>query len=94
MGGFAQTVEIGRQVRKFVQLTSLATAVPFPGSGSAAMVQAEGQDVRYRADGIDPTSSVGTILANGESIFFLGDVSQLRFIETAASAKLNIHVFK
>ena len=54
-------------------------------------LQAESQNVRYRDDGGAPTGSVGLILYAGDPpTWFEGDLAAARFIETAASAKLNI----
>ena len=57
---------------------------------NSALIQAETQSVRWRDDGTAPTSSVGTLLAAGESMFYEGDLNQLRFIVVTASAKLNV----
>jgi hypothetical protein len=54
------------------------------------LIQAEAKDVRWRDDGTDPNSSVGMLLAAGSSMLYDGDMNAIRFIEAAASAKLNI----
>ena len=95
---------LGRGV--YVQLTSLssstALSASFPaGTGTVtggatytdvnvALIQAESQNVRWRDDGTAPTSTVGHILYVGESMFYEGDMNNLKFIETAASAKLSV----
>ena len=61
-----------------------------PEDATSALVQAEAQAVRYRDDGTDPTGSVGATLAAGDSVVLTGDLSSYKFIEQAASAKLNI----
>jgi hypothetical protein len=61
-----------------------------PEDATSALVQAESQAVRYRDDGTDPTASVGATLASGDSVVLTGDLSSYKFIEQAASAKLNI----
>jgi hypothetical protein len=89
------TQEVGRECTGYFQVTSLDTVkgVPGPG-GSGALLQAEDQVVRYRADGVDPTADIGMMIAAGETIWFAGDLSKLRFIQGAATAILNITTFK
>ena len=48
------------------------------------------QTVRWRDDNVAPTASVGMPLAAGVTLQYDGDLSQIRFIEQTASAKLNI----
>lgn len=77
----------------YVQITSLATAVGLtvPANASRALIGAETKDVRFRDDGTDPTTSVGMVLATGASMLVEGAIlRQLKFIEVAASAKLNV----
>jgi len=76
----------------FEQLTSLAAAksLTSPTGARLALIQAEDQAVRWRDDGVDPTSAVGMQLAAGKDFFYIGDLSNIRFIEESASAKLNV----
>jgi hypothetical protein len=57
---------------------------------NCALVQAETQNVRWRDDGTAPTTTVGHVLAAGESMLYEGDLNQIKFIEVTASAKLNV----
>lgn len=57
---------------------------------SIAIITAETQGVRWRDDGTAPTASVGMPLAAGATLQYDGDLTQIRFIEQALSAKLNI----
>lgn len=61
-----------------------------PENATSALVQAESQAVRFRDDGTDPTGSIGATLAAGDSVVLTGDLSAYKFIEQAASAKLNV----
>lgn len=82
----------------YVQLTSLAAAAgvaaaSVPDGAKAALIQAETQPVRYRDDGVAPTASVGMIIPANGSVWYTGwrfDSTLLQFIETTASAKVNI----
>jgi hypothetical protein len=60
---------------------------------SIAIIVAEGAAVRWRDDGTAPTASVGMPLATGVTLQYDGDLSQIQFIEQAASAKLNISYY-
>lgn len=58
------------------------------------LLQAETQNVRWRDDGTAPTASVGMILYAGADPYpYDGDLNKIRFIEVAASAKLNCSYF-
>ena len=88
----------GRTNVKYHQLAagSMVTAIPIPGNGHVVMIQAEAQNVRYRADGEDPTAAVGVLLAAGEShTIDLGEgtASQIKVIQTAGGAILNVTSF-
>lgn len=80
----------------YQQITSLSSAVGLtvPSGTRWAKIQAETQNVRWRADGTNPTASVGFPL-NKDTPWdcFLPDLTKLKFIEQTASAKLNITYF-
>ena len=58
---------------------------------NAVLLQAGAQIVRFRPDGVNPTSGIGMTLPTGVLPFYYdGDLAQLRFIEATASAVLNI----
>lgn len=58
-----------------------------------ALIVAETQNVRWRDDGVDPTASVGMLLVAGTPFQYDGDLSKIKFIETTASAKLNVSYY-
>lgn len=82
----------GLTPKGYQQITSLssATALTVPAGATCAIIQPETKDVRWRDDGTNPTASVGMLLAAGYETFYTGTLSTIKFIETAASAKLNI----
>jgi len=94
--GFTQSFSTGSGKAFFGRITDLSASTPLPlySSGRSAIFQAQGQPVRWRPDGIDPDSTTGMLLAVGESVRYTGDLSQLRFIQTAVSATLEVTVFK
>jgi len=82
----------GYASRGYQQITGLNIfkTLTVPANAGAALIQATGQPVRYRDDLVTPTASVGMLLANGDSMWYTGDLGALRFIETAASATINV----
>jgi hypothetical protein len=58
-----------------------------------ALIIAESKDVRWRDDGTNPTASVGMPLAVGVPLQYDGDLTNIKFIETAASAKINVSYY-
>lgn len=77
----------------YEQITNLAaaTALTIPTGTAFAVIVAETQAVRYRDDGTNPTASVGMPLAAGQPLVYTGSqLPRLKFIEQAASAKLNV----
>jgi hypothetical protein len=80
----------------YQQITDVAASVGLtvPTGSVLALVQAQDQAVMWRDDGTDPTGTVGMVLSAGETLVYNGDLSAIEFIETAASAKLNVSYYK
>jgi hypothetical protein len=94
-----QGIEIGREVTGYHQMSaaSLVASTPVPGVGSVVMIQAEIAPVRYRPDGVDPTSLIGVNLAVGESHTLNvghGNINKIRVIRVSPGAVVNITAFK
>ncbi len=71
------------------KLTSLAAATAFtitPPEATHVRITAATKSIRYREDGVDPTATVGTLVAIGGSVLLQTDPTKFRIIETAASA--------
>ena len=79
----------------YEQITSLSSAQGLtpPTGARLALIQATDQAVRWRDDGTNPTGSVGMQLGAGKDFFYLGDLTDVKFIEEAASAKLNVSYY-
>lgn len=58
-----------------------------------ALITPETQGVRWRDDGVAPTSTVGMPLAAGVTLQYDGDLTKIKFIQQTASAKLNISYY-
>lgn len=86
----------------YQQITSLAaaTALTVPKGATRAIITAETQAVRWRDDGTDPTTAIGMPLAAGASFTYSAfnqatqALAPIKFIEQAASAKLNIAYYE
>lgn len=93
------SVEVSRVVTGFHQLAAgdMASAVSCPGVGSVLLLQAEAQSVRYRLDGVDPTSTIGhLLLANTSIMINMGKAGStpIKVIQAAAGAILNVTSFR
>lgn len=80
----------------YQQITSLSssTALTLPTGASMAVVIAESQTVRWRDDGTNPTASVGMPLTVNSPMVYTGPLASLKFIQTTASATLNIAYYR
>lgn len=90
MGLKSTTVCLGYQ-----QITDLSSAVglTIPSGTTLALIVPETQNVRWRDDGTNPTSTVGMPIYIGASLSYDGDLNKIKFIQEAASAKLNISYY-
>lgn len=79
----------------FQQITSLssATGLTVPMGALIALIQAETQSIRWRDDGTNPTASVGMLLSAGNTLAYTGDLSQIKIIQTTASASVNVSYY-
>lgn len=90
------------EVCGYQQITSLAASVGLTiptvdaqgntHKPNAVLLYPEAQNVRWRADGTAPTATVGMLLPSTatQPFYYDGDLNAIRFIESAASAKLNV----
>lgn len=72
-----------------------STALTVPNGATYALVKTETQPVRWRcsSDNDAPTATDGMLIDIGDELWFSGELRNLRFIETAASATLHVHYF-
>lgn len=81
----------------FEALSVSGTAVGFTAATSERAISAhasvEGGEIRYRIDGTAPTTTVGTILNDGDEIVVWGkaDIDAIQFIATAGAVTVNTH---
>lgn len=81
--------------RGYQQIASLSGVVSLavPSGSLCAVIHAEGQPVRWRDDGTAPTATVGMLIPVNGELRYDGNLLTIRFIETAASAKLNVSYY-
>ena len=94
-----KSVEQARVVTGYHQHAAgtIDAAAPVKGTGSGVMIQAEAVNVRYRADGVNPTTTVGMLLAAGECHVLNvgeGNISNIKVIGVAANAILNVTAYR
>lgn len=99
--GGVQTRDGYRETLGYVQLTGISTAKSFsdlsvtiPDGTTLAMIQPESQNIRWRDDGSNPTSSVGMIVVANDILYYTGAMSAIKFIEVSATAKVNVTFYK
>jgi hypothetical protein len=81
----------------YVQITTLTTSVglgTIPGNTKLTLIQAEVQNVRWRDDGTDPTTSIGMLLEAGQTLVYNGNPAEIELIEVTAGAVLNISFYR
>ena len=101
-GSMAQTKIIAGQVTSlgYCQLTSVSAATPIstcpiPSNATFVNVIIEGQTVRYRTDGVNPTASVGMLLDIGaDKVFSVTALKNIKFIETAPTATVDLEFYR
>ena len=58
-----------------------------------AIITPEGQNVRWRDDGTDPTASVGMPIFVGTSLLYDGNLTNLRFINMVTGCRVNVSYY-
>lgn len=81
----------------YVQITNVSSAVglgTIPDGVTLVMIQPESQNIRWRDDGTNPTTSVGGIVVANDILFYSGPMSAFKMIEVSATAKVNLTFYK
>jgi hypothetical protein len=80
----------------FVQLNiSGATGLgTIPAGASMALIVCETANVRWRDDGIAPTSSVGMLFSSGQEFQYSGNLLNIQFIAVSGSPVLDVSFYK
>ncbi|MDD3644340.1 MAG: hypothetical protein PHR19_02310 [Bacteroidales bacterium] len=79
----------------YQQITDASSAVGLtvPTGANFAMIVCEAQAVRWRDDGVNPTTTVGMPLAVGVDFSYDGDFNRIKFIAAVAGAIINISYY-
>lgn len=80
----------------YQQITATSASVGFivPAGARYARVNCEAQAARWRDDGVAPTTTVGILMAVGETLEYAGgDLSAMRFIAATAGTILNVSYY-
>jgi hypothetical protein len=79
-----------------VTALSAAKGLTVPDGARYARIQAEAQAVRYKDDGNNPTSTDGLQIKVGPEfeLFYDGDLAEIKFLELAASATLQVLYYR
>lgn len=71
-----------------------ATSLTVPAGASVAIITVEGQAVRVRQDGTAPTATVGMPIWANSTMIFNGPLANLQFIQTSATATLDVDYYR
>ncbi len=84
-----------RQPNGFETIAGAATAKGLtpPAKTKLAIIQAVGQNVRWRDDGTDPDATTGMQLVAGSSLVYVGDLTTIKFFEEAATVEINVSYY-
>ena len=79
----------------YQQITSLSssTALTVPAGATMALIVPETQNVRWRDDGVAPTTTVGMPVLTNTSMSYDGDLKAIRFIAATSGAILNVSYY-
>ncbi|HET9672419.1 MAG TPA: hypothetical protein VFQ40_06175 [Actinomycetota bacterium] len=80
--------------RQSIATLSSAIGLTPPKKARGALIQALSQGVRFTLNGDNPTGAEGFPLAANDTLVVHGQLSQIKFIEQAASAALRVHYFR
>jgi hypothetical protein len=90
--GFAQFTAVSGVLTLGTSAPATGTT-PIPDGAIKALIQPEAQDVRWTDDGTTPTATIGMLLKVNTVLEYEGDLAKFKFIETAASAKVNVNYY-
>lgn len=80
----------------FVAVTSFSTATGFtpPATSTVCFITPEGNPVRFRTDGTNPTATVGQLVPANSQLALTANLTGVKFIPTTGSATLDVDCYK
>jgi hypothetical protein len=91
--GYAQLTSIDTSTLLSSATFGSAATAGLPSGAIAAIFIAETQNLRFRDDGVAPTTSVGMPLYVGVPFYYTGDLTKVRIISQVAGGKLNASTY-
>lgn len=93
--GYQQITTISSATGLTVPAAPTETVTHAPAArANKAFIIAETQDVRWRDDGTNPTSTVGMLLQKNEEFWYTGDINAIKFIEVTSGASLSVSYYR
>ena len=74
-------------------VTTAANLASIPSGATYAVLSVEGNAIRWRDDGTDPTATVGMPVAVGQTVNYDGSLSKLRMIAQTGTATVNVSYY-
>lgn len=74
-------------------VTVAANLASVPAGATYAVISVEGNAIRYRDDGTDPTATVGMPVAVGGTVTYDGALARLRLVAQAGTATVNVSYY-
>jgi len=72
-----------------------AQALPsIPAGATHVLIQAETNDIRWRDDGTNPSTTVGMVITAGTDLWYVGNLRALKIIEVGTDSIANISYYK
>lgn len=84
--------------RGYAQVVGVAAAANLPSppaDADLAVITVTGQNIMWRDDGSDPTTTVGNLIKTTDSPFeYRGNLNGFRMIQVSATATVNVTYYK
>ena len=95
LGGFAPIyLYVSAGTPQFGISVATATALSAPSGATLAQVCVENAAIRYRDDGIAPTSAIGMPVSSGTCFQYSGPLGAIQFIAQAGSPTIDVLYYK
>ena len=96
MSGNAPIIDGTQRPLGYEQLTGIVAATSLasiPADSVYALIQAEGGNIRFRDDGVDPTASVGMLLVDG-AVYETTHYKNFKAIEVSGTPVVNVNYYR
>ncbi len=91
----ARLIPLGNKKMTDITTATLLSTVTIPDDADRVLIQAEGDAVRWTDDDTRTvTTTLGIRLEDGSDFMYVGDLTQIQFIELGTSAQINLAFYK